>query len=1076
MRKRNGVRRFATVLTAAAMLSTSVTAPAGLVTTASAEETDAAKTDAVKTGQDIIKNGDFKDADTSMWSASLGKSKITAETSDTPIVQGGDLKTYGKIDRNPQESATYESFAQDVTEGVKDYNGAVYSYEFWVKLSDDYKDAPENQRQVDFAPVMTVDGNDNYMGGYSADITGTASQTLEVGKWTKFEGTFKVQWTGKLDKLVLRIIEQGTNYGNGECVKGDYFLAGFKMIRTEIPKKEIEKDGPSLKSAMASADGLGTDAVIGTSLTNDEITDDTLMELVEKHFNAVTLGNELKLDCMLGYNNAAYKEGGITKGEINGQEIDVPVLDHTRADKMLDAILKWNEANPNEKIRVRGHVLVWHSQSPEWFFHEEYDKTKPYASKAVMNQRLEWYIKTMLTYYTGADSKYKDLFYGWDVVNEAVVGENYRTDTESGSDSLSDDTHGNKSSWWKVYGSNEFIINAFTYANKYAPASLELYYNDYGECDATKMIGISKLLKDVKEKEGAAGIGTRISGMGMQAHYNLESPTAAQLEKAVRTYAAIVGKVQLTELDFTASSAYDGTAATLAQEYVKQAYKYKEVYDTLRKLDKEDGIDVSGFTVWGVLDGHSWLQSQANVGGGTDGTRKQCPLLFDDDYKVKPSFWALVDPSKLEPFINTITLVQSEDGLYNYGETYSFEGQDTKVDFVPVWNEDGVSVQVNVADATVDAEDAVTVYYVEKDEIKKVTVKRSDAAATEGGYQAEAVIPMTGLKVRDTVMMDVLVQNKDVKTAYNDLKLTQDTSSKYYAKAVVKPFAEISKGTVKVDGTKDTAWKSAVTLPLQINLGAADTTAANVKALWDESNLYIYAEVTDAVLNADNADAWEQDSVEVFVDENNGKTDSYEEDDKQYRISYKNEQSFNGKKCTAENVTSVAKTVKGGYVVEAAFKWTDIKPAEGSLVGLELQLNDADASGKRAGTLSWYDESGNGWSSPGVFGTVALGKAKAVPADDSSKTVKKPAKVTGVKAAKVTAKSVKISWKKASSAKKYEVTYKTGKAKWVTKTTTKTNYTIKVKKNTKVQVKVRGVNGTKKGAYSKVVKVTTKKK
>lgn len=1072
MRKRNGVKRFATLLTAVAMLSTTVSVPMNQTAVVRAAE---------ETAVDVIKNGDFKDADVSMWCEMLGASKITAETSDAPIF--GDVKTYGKIDRDPAASQTWECFAQDVTSAVKDANGATYAYEFYAKLSDDYKDAPENQRKVELGAAVTVDGKTEYPGS-GVTISGTSSQVLTPGEWKKYEGEFKLSWTGNLEKVVLRVLEQGTNWGQGDCVKGDYYLAGFKMVRTETPKKEIEKDVPSLKSAMASADGLGTDAIIGTSLTNDEISDQTLMDLVEKHFNAVTLGNELKLDCMLGYNNAAYKEGGITKGEINGQEIDVPVLDHSRADMMLDAILAWNEAHPQEKIRVRGHVLVWHSQSPEWFFHEDYDKTKPYVKKEVMNLRLEWYIKTMLTYYTGADSKYKDLFYGWDVVNEAVVGANYRTDTEAGNDSLSDDTHGNKSSWWKVYGSNEFIINAFTYANKYAPASLELYYNDYGECDSTKMIGISQLLNDVKAKEGKPGEGTRISGMGMQAHYNLSSPSAAQLETAVRTYAKIVGKVQLTELDFTASNDYDGTAATLQQEYVKQAYKYKEVYDTLCKLDKEDGIDVSGFTVWGVIDGHSWLQSQANVGGGTDGTRKQCPLLFDDDYKVKPAFWALVDPSKLEPAIKEITLTESQDGSYSYGASYDFEGSGVKASFTPIWNSKGISVLVNVEDATDDAEDAVTVYLEQNDKIQKVTVKRSEAEKTAAGYDAEASFKISDLAVLDNVKMDVLVQNGTEKAAFNDLKLTQEESSKYYAKGTVKPFAEVSKGTVKVDGTKDAAWKNAVTLPLTISLGAKAT--ANAQALWDDTNLYVYYEIKDSVLNTENANEWEQDSVEAFIDENNNKSDSYEEDDKQYRISVENVQSFNGQKCTKENVVSAVKKTADGYVVEAAFKWTDLTPAVGSLVGLELQVNDADETGKRAGTLSWFDESGNGWGKPGVFGTVVLGEAKAAPAEDTltpadSTTTpakeKKLAKVTNVKVSAIKKTSAKVTWKKVSSAKKYEVAYKAKTAKkWKTVKVSKTTYTIKkLKKGTKMQVKVRALNGSKKGAYSKVVLFKTKK-
>ena len=47
--------------------------------------------------------------------------------------------------------------------------------------------------------------------------------------------------------------------------------------------------------------------------------------------------------------------------------------------------------------------------------------------------------------------------------------------------------------------------------------------------------------------------------------------------------------------------------------------------------------------------------------------------------------------------------------------------------------------------------------------------------------------------------------------------------------------------------------------------------------------------------------------------------------------------------------------------------------------GSFLKVNDCE-QGSRIGTVSWYDESGQGWSSPGVFGTALLG-GSAVAAD-----------------------------------------------------------------------------------------------
>ena len=152
-------------------------------------------------------------------------------------------------------------------------------------------------------------------------------------------------------------------------------------------------------------------------------------------------------------------------------------MNFSSAERILDMIYKWNSKNPDNQIKIRGHVLVWHSQTPDWFFREDYKINGDLVDKETMNKRLEWYIATIAEHFNGPDSKYYGMFYAWDVVNEAISdsGGAYRSDKEN-------------SRWWEVYQSNEFIINAFRYANKYMPEDIDLFYNDYGDASLVNAV------------------------------------------------------------------------------------------------------------------------------------------------------------------------------------------------------------------------------------------------------------------------------------------------------------------------------------------------------------------------------------------------------------------------------------------------------------------------------------------------------------------------------------------------------------------------------------------------------------
>ncbi|MBP3261444.1 endo-1,4-beta-xylanase [Pseudobutyrivibrio sp.] len=742
-------------------------------------------------------------------------------------------------------------------------------------------------------------------------------------------------------------------------------------IKDDNTKPEIQWDIPDLRDYISCDEGLGKDSYTGAAIMISEITDEALMDIVEKHFNAVTFGNEFKPDSLMNYNNAKPADGQIitetwtdAKG-VTHKDMAVPKLDFTRPEKMLRVIKDWNDEHPDKEIKIRGHVLTWHSQTPEWFFKENYDPNGDWVSPEEMTLRHEWYIKSVFEHVFS--SEYKDMFYGWDVVNEACSDSTGTYRSASASE---------RSNWARIYGTGskedapDYILNAFRFANYYAHKmgkdDVELYYNDYNECSGNKPDAIAQLLESVKRHEGDAVLPTRISGFGMQGHHNMLGPSKQKIVDCGKRYGKIVGKIQVTELDFKCSDEYDGTSATEAAEYTREAYRYKEIFEAYKEIDADPDIDVNGFTVWGVIDPNSWLQTSNSAGGGANGNRKQVPLLFDGDYMAKPAYWAFVDPSKLEPAIKSINVIQAAAGenAFAHGKAATIEGTDYT--FIPVWDNGKLLVKVKANGAT------SAKLYVDFAASMEDGAEVSTAEATmdENGECVLEIETDATLAAATRLALDVVVTDAEGEHAFNNLRLTQDEGSKYYAKGTCKPYANVAKGTVTVDGDVDKAWEVAKDVVLSVP-GSNPKATASAKLLWDEENLYVLMNVKDANLDASASAVHEKDSVEVFIDENNNKSEAYEDDDKQYRINYLNETSFNGTKCIEDNVKHAVKLTDDGYMVEAAFAWTDITPEVGTAIGLDLQINDGEG-GARIGTRSWYDETGNGWSAPKVFGEVTL--------------------------------------------------------------------------------------------------------
>ena len=720
-------------------------------------------------------------------------------------------------------------------------------------------------------------------------------------------------------------------------------LMNFYMddaVGERLPDPAIQDDITALKDAYSDY------FKIGCACTGSEFAQGATKDLIKKHYNSLTLGNELKPDSVL---DQALSQKYVAE---TGDDT-MPQISLNEADEML----KFAGEN---KIPVRGHVLVWHSQTPDWFFKENFDPNGAWVSKDKMTKRLENYIKTVME---TLKKDYPDVeFYAWDVVNEAA------SDAGTIRDAGSNNEVDGQSAWVKVYGDQSYIPLAFEFAKKYAPAGCKLFYNDYNEYSPNKQAYIiSDILKPLVEKD-------LIDGVGMQSHISMSYPTIDLYKSAMQQYADLGLEVQVTELDVSEKSNEYANQLALAQRYQDVFKMYKEM--------KDSGVNLSAVVLWGITDSTSWI-------GGY-------PLLFDKDYQAKPSYYAVIDTDSEVERLQTMTAYHYdgtdadleralEIGTAQYlnnGTTYfkaawSDKGMVVRV-YNPVWSDD---ITIEGCDAYV----SQVFLYGSTTNQKGDFIWNGFVGENDAYVDAYAMIPgqeLTG-KVGDTVYLDVYSDA----AGWNDTEYAQNN---YLARTAGKTmdtlptcgivtlaeqpkYAEATKTEtpITIDGDIDAAWADANTIDVNTYSMGNGATAVS-KMLWDENYFYVLTEVTDPVLSVASANAYEQDTVEVFFDENNHKTSSYESDDIQCRINYENDKTVTDGRSTDAFLSGTKKTDKG-YIVEVAIPYTIGSFHANQIVGFDVQVNDdGTGDGKRTSMANWNDLTGQGYINTSGFGVLKL--------------------------------------------------------------------------------------------------------
>lgn len=368
-----------------------------------------------------------------------------------------------------------------------------------------------------------------------------------------------------------------------------FHMDGTATGKTETSKPSVE--GATLLNTYGTVFGN-----MGTCVNLSQLQNKATLGIIKSHYNSVTSENEMKPDALLGYNPtlisvAEAKQLGYVIPD-NYKETTVPKINFTKIDRTLKICAE-------NGLKYRAHTLVWHSQTPDWFFRSGYSYSGSFVTKDVMNARMEFYIRTIMGHIY--DSEYGDIVYSWDVVNEYL--------------------HANDNpNWIKIYGdintSPDYVKLAFKIADDVLKQygirnQVSLIFNDFNTyIDTHKYVAIMNFINSE---------GKICDGFGMQAHLDTAYPSTNLFKNTVNAFLNTGLEVQITELDVTINfNGNNGHTETTQADYYYQLFK-----DLL--AIKENGGKITGLTCWGLGDDVSWR-------------RNWTPLLFSTATQTKKAY------------------------------------------------------------------------------------------------------------------------------------------------------------------------------------------------------------------------------------------------------------------------------------------------------------------------------------------------------------------------------------------------------------------------------------------------------
>jgi len=154
--------------------------------------------------------------------------------------------------------------------------------------------------------------------------------------------------------------------------------------------------------------------------------------------------------------------------------------------------------------------------------------------------------------------------------------------------------------------------------------------------------------------------------------------------------------------------------------------------------------------------------------------------------------------------------------------------------------------------------------------------------------------------------------------------------------------------------------------------------AANWQTSWDNEYLHVKVDAMDDRFVKDSGAPWSDDSIEIFVDADGSRGSRFDgQNDFHFIFRWQDDRVNLSQSSPRRGDLGILKAMNrhaNGYTLEASIPWSTLGviPQNGSIIGLEVQVNDDDTGNGRDGKLAWFSKNDNAWRNPQNFGRMLL--------------------------------------------------------------------------------------------------------